>query len=100
MWLNIEEQFVGNRLTRALILDADFRTFSQGDLTITEYCTKMKTMADALGDLGEPVLDRTLVLTILRGSMSVYTCPLTLPGSTRFLTLSLYELTCKLKRAS
>lgn len=58
MWLNIEEQFVGKCETRALIIDAEFRTFSQGDLNVTDYCTKMKSMADALTDLGELVLDR------------------------------------------
>jgi hypothetical protein len=33
----------------------------------TDYCNKMKRMTDALGTLGEPVLDRTLVLNVLRG---------------------------------
>ncbi|XP_062233910.1 uncharacterized protein LOC133931113 [Phragmites australis] len=66
VWLGLEEQFVGNKETRALYIDAEFRTFCQGDLSISDYCSKMKNMADALGDLGEPVLDRTLVLAVLR----------------------------------
>ncbi|KAL6597818.1 hypothetical protein ACP70R_046623 [Stipagrostis hirtigluma subsp. patula] len=49
------------------VLDARFRNFAQGDLSITDYCRRMKTMADELGDLGEPVLDRTLVLNVIRG---------------------------------
>ena len=71
-WLAIEEQFLGNRETRALHLDAVFRTFVQGDLDVNDYCRKMKGMADALTDLGETVPDRTLVLNLLRGMNKRY----------------------------
>ncbi|XP_066342989.1 uncharacterized protein [Miscanthus floridulus] len=64
-WLGIEQQFLNNRESRAMLLDAEFRTLSQGALSIDDYCRKMKGMADALADLGEPVHDRTLVLNIL-----------------------------------
>jgi hypothetical protein len=37
---------------RALYLNATFWNFMQGDLSITDYCRKFKSMADALGDLG------------------------------------------------
>jgi uncharacterized membrane protein YgcG len=67
VWLAIEGQFLGNAEARALRLDAAFRTFVQGDLSVSEYCRKMKTMADSLGDLGCPVEDRNLVLNVLRG---------------------------------
>jgi hypothetical protein len=50
-----------------MILNAEFCTFVQGDLSISEYCRRLKGMTDALGDLGKVVLDRTLVLTALRG---------------------------------
>jgi hypothetical protein len=53
--------------TLALHLDAQFHLFSQGDLSVDEYCRQMKGMADSLHDLGEPVADRTLVLNLLRG---------------------------------
>ncbi|XP_062221364.1 uncharacterized protein LOC133920808 [Phragmites australis] len=67
VWLALEAMFVGNKETRTMILDTEFRTLVQGDLTISDYCRKLKTMADQLGSLGEPVLDRTLVLATLRG---------------------------------
>jgi hypothetical protein len=67
VWLAIEDQFIGNKETRTLILDAEFHNFVQGDLPVADYCRKLKSMADSLGDLGEPVLDRTLVLSVLRG---------------------------------
>jgi hypothetical protein len=72
IWLGLEEQFIENKETRAIILDAEFRTLVQGDLSVTDYCNKMKRMADALGTLGEPVLDRTLVLNVLRGLNEQY----------------------------
>jgi transposase InsO family protein/uncharacterized membrane protein YgcG len=73
VWLAIEGQFLGNTEARALRLDAAFCTFVQGDLSVSEYCRKMKTMADSLGDLGCPVEDRNLVLNVLRGLSDRYT---------------------------
>jgi hypothetical protein len=72
VWLAIEGQFLGNAEARALRLDAAFRTFVQGDLSVSEYCRKMRTMADSLGDLGCPVEDRMLVLNVLRGLSDRY----------------------------
>jgi len=66
-WLRIEQQFLGNRESQALILDAEFRNLSQGALSIDDYCRTMKNKADALAALGEPVTNRTLVLNVLRG---------------------------------
>jgi hypothetical protein len=67
IWLAIESQFLGNQATRALYADADFRTFSQGDLSVVDYCRQYKHKAQDLRDLGEPISDRTLVLNIIRG---------------------------------
>jgi hypothetical protein len=67
LWLAIENQFLGNREQRTLHLDAAFRIFVQGNLTVSEYCHKFKNMADALANLGSPVDDRILVLNILHG---------------------------------
>ncbi|KAF8653998.1 hypothetical protein HU200_062140 [Digitaria exilis] len=66
-WLALENQFLGHAETRALQLSAAFANFVQGDLSVGEYCRKMKSMADSLADLGCPVEDRLLVLHILRG---------------------------------
>jgi hypothetical protein len=66
-WLGLEQQFLNNRESCAMLLDAEFHTLSQGTLSIDDYCRKMKSMADALADLGEPINDHTLVLNILRG---------------------------------
>jgi hypothetical protein len=66
-WIAIEGHFLGNQETRALHLDAKFRAFAQGHLSITDYCKQFKKMADDLADLGEHVTDRTLVLNVIRG---------------------------------
>ena len=66
-WLGLEQQFFNNRESRAMLLDAEFRTTCQGTLFVDDFCRKMKTMADSLAGLGEPVQDRTLVLNVLRG---------------------------------
>jgi hypothetical protein len=71
-WVALEGQFLGNAEYRALQLDATFRTFIQGDLSVGEYCRRMKSMADALHNLGDPVSDRVLVLNVLRGLISTY----------------------------
>jgi hypothetical protein len=67
LWLAIENQFFDNCEQRTLHLDAVFRTFVQGDLSVNEYCHKFKAMANGLTDLGTPVEDRILILNILRG---------------------------------
>ena len=67
IWLSIESQFLGNRTTRALYADQEFRAFSQGDLSVVDYCRCFKRMAEDLQDLGQPVTEATLVLNIIRG---------------------------------
>jgi hypothetical protein len=66
-WLAVESQSLGNWETRAIQLETKFRNFVQGGLSITEYCRRLKKMADDLTALGEVVTDRTLVLNALRG---------------------------------
>jgi phosphatidylinositol kinase/protein kinase (PI-3 family) len=65
VWLLLKQQFVGNRETRVLLVDTEFRTFKQGNLSISDYCRRMKSLADSLIELGEPVSDRTI--NVLRG---------------------------------
>jgi hypothetical protein len=65
--LTIETQFLANSESRVLQLDARFRAFKQGDLSLSDYCHWMKGMADDLHALGETVTDCHLVLNILLG---------------------------------
>jgi hypothetical protein len=66
-WLTIEAQFLGNSESCVLQLDARFRAFKQGDLSVRDYCRRMKGMADDLRALGETVTDRHLILNLLQG---------------------------------
>ena len=52
---------------RAVILEADFRSVVQGDLSIDAYCTKLKKLSDKLRDVGHPVSEPSQVLNLLRG---------------------------------
>jgi hypothetical protein len=45
----------------------EFRTVKQGSSSITDFCRRLETMAASLREFGDPVGDRTLVLTLLRG---------------------------------
>jgi hypothetical protein len=51
----------------ALHLDATLRNFVQGNLSMDDYCRKMKSMADYLPDLGCVVSDCNLLLNVLQG---------------------------------
>jgi hypothetical protein len=66
-WLTIEAQFLGNSDSRVLQLDARFRSFKQGNLSVRDYCRRMKGMIDDLRALGETVTDRHLILNLLQG---------------------------------
>ncbi|XP_051211023.1 uncharacterized protein [Lolium perenne] len=65
IWDAIENLFHENKKHRAIQLEADFRNTPQGDLSISDYCAKLKNLADSLTDVGQPISDETLVLTLL-----------------------------------
>lgn len=60
-WLNIETLFRTNKDSAALQLQNNLRNISLGNMSIKDYCTKIKTMADLLKNIGEPVSDKNLV---------------------------------------
>jgi hypothetical protein len=64
--LALENHFLGNHETHALHIDATFLSFIQGDLSVNDYCQKMKGFTDSLADLGINVTNRALVLNVLR----------------------------------
>jgi hypothetical protein len=66
-WLALENHFLRNRETRTLHIDATFQSFVQGDLSINDYCQKMKGFTDSLADLGIDIIDHVLVLNVLHG---------------------------------
>jgi hypothetical protein len=66
-WLALENHFLGNREIRVLHIDATFWSFVQGDLSVNDYCQKMKGFTVSLSDLSINITDRFLILNVLRG---------------------------------
>lgn len=66
-WLTIERLFCNNKDSRAIQLDAELRNISMGDLSVTTYCTKIKSIADLLEnlDLQEKVPDKKILLFMI-----------------------------------
>jgi hypothetical protein len=67
LWSDVEGHFRDNELERAVLLEAEFRSVQQGDLSIHDYCTKLKRLADQLRNVGHPVSEPSQVLNLLRG---------------------------------
>lgn len=67
IWLRIENQFRNNKEARAMQIDNELRTLEIGDLSIREYCQRLKSLADLLTNLEAPVSDRNLVMYMLNG---------------------------------
>jgi hypothetical protein len=65
-WLALENHFLSNRKTRTLHIDVTFQSFIQGNLSVNDYCQKMKGFIDYLTDLGVNVTDHVLVLNVMR----------------------------------
>lgn len=66
-WVNLHNLFQVNKEARALQLENDLRNISLGNMSITEYCTKIKTIADLLSNIDSPVSDRNLVTYTVNG---------------------------------
>ncbi|XP_051215088.1 uncharacterized protein [Lolium perenne] len=67
IWDVIENLFRDNKKHRTIQLEANFRNTPQGDLSISDYCAKLKNLAEALTNIGQPISEETLVLTLLHG---------------------------------
>ena len=66
-WCYLEDEFLGQKESRALLLETQFRNLRQDSMTVTDYCRKLETMAASLAEFGDPIGDRQMVLTLLRG---------------------------------
>ena len=67
LYTAIRDLFQANQEPRAVILNQEFASLSQGDLPIEAYASQLKQTTDALRDVGHPILDRQLVLNLLNG---------------------------------
>lgn len=67
VWAAVDAIFRDNHLARAVYIDAEYHALVQGDLTVMQYCTKLKTFTDQLRDLGQSVTETRQVFHLLRG---------------------------------
>ncbi|CAN6303088.1 unnamed protein product [Urochloa humidicola] len=67
VWADIEGVFRDNELHRAVLIESEFRSIMQGDMTMMQYTSRLKKLADDLHDLGQPVSEPSQVLNLLRG---------------------------------
>jgi hypothetical protein len=72
LWVAIDNLFQANKAPRAIYLSHEFHLLTQGDLSIDDYCLRVKTAADALRDVDQPVPEPALVLNLLRGLNQPY----------------------------
>jgi uncharacterized membrane protein YgcG len=66
LWTAIHALYHDNQLQRAVFYEAEFHNLYQGDLSIIDYCTKLKSLADNLRDVGQPIFEPCQVLNLLR----------------------------------
>jgi hypothetical protein len=71
MRLALKTQFLGNAETRALQLDTELRTLEQGDLSVGDYCRKMRARPMRFTSSGT-VPEHVSVLNVVRGLPSCY----------------------------
>ncbi|XP_072146684.1 uncharacterized protein [Setaria viridis] len=57
LWVAIEALFRANKELRVIDLSNEFHSMMQDDLSITEFCPRMKTVADTLREVGHGVRD-------------------------------------------
>ncbi|XP_066341944.1 uncharacterized protein [Miscanthus floridulus] len=66
-WCYPEDEFLGQKESRALLLVTQFRNFRQESLSITDYCRRLESMVASLTEFSDPIGDRQMVLMLLRG---------------------------------
>jgi hypothetical protein len=65
VWTSLETIFRSNTLARAINLTNELYAERQGDLSITSYCARLKSISDRLWHLGHPLPTHALLLVLL-----------------------------------
>ncbi|KAF8651260.1 hypothetical protein HU200_063510 [Digitaria exilis] len=66
-WTSIGSQFLDNVVQRTVQALQTLHALHQGNMTVTEFCNKLKALADMLRDVGSPLTDQELVINLLSG---------------------------------
>ena len=67
VWTKINGLFTDNKLQQIVFLQQEFFGCHQNDSTIDTYCLRLKTLSDALNDVGFKVGDELLLSTLTAG---------------------------------
>jgi hypothetical protein len=67
VWAAIAALFRDNNLSHAVYIDAEYHAVVQGDMSIMQYCSWLKSFANQLRDLGQPVTETQQVFNLIRG---------------------------------
>ncbi|XP_019058877.1 PREDICTED: uncharacterized protein LOC109116961 [Tarenaya hassleriana] len=67
LWTRLENQFRDNKEARAIQLEHELHTLTIGDLSVQEYCQKLKKLSDLLSNIDAELSDRSLVMHMLNG---------------------------------
>jgi hypothetical protein len=65
VYIVISNLFNDNKEARAIHLSNEFHTPAQGDSSITDYCQRIKTLADSLRDVDRAILETQLILNLI-----------------------------------
>ncbi|KAM0837426.1 hypothetical protein ACQ4PT_061674 [Festuca glaucescens] len=66
-WQCLHTFFYDNREGQAMQLNQDLRDTPRGDLSIGEYCGRLKHIANQLEEVGAPITDRALTMQLIDG---------------------------------
>ncbi|GJS14376.1 hybrid signal transduction histidine kinase M, partial [Tanacetum coccineum] len=67
LWDHLKDLFHDNKDARAINLDNELRSIKIGKMTVNEYCTKIKSMANRLKNLDCQVSEKNLVIYAVNG---------------------------------
>ncbi|GKE73983.1 hybrid signal transduction histidine kinase M [Tanacetum coccineum] len=67
LWDHLKDLFHDNKDARAINLDNELRSVKIGKMSVNEYCTKIKSMANRLKNLDCEVSEKNLVIYAVNG---------------------------------
>jgi hypothetical protein len=70
-WNAVRGLFLDNASQRAVYALQDFHSLQQGDLSVHDYCCRLKRLADTLTDVGHPITDQYLIVNTMRDVSSI-----------------------------
>jgi hypothetical protein len=71
-WNAVHGLFLNNATQRTVYAIQDFHSLQQGDLSVGEFCCRLKQLADTLTYVGHPITNQDLVVNTMRGLSSKF----------------------------